>query len=408
VPALVLACLAYFAVALPGSALGLLWPSMRASFGQPVGALGILLTAGVIASALSSSAAGSLLARFRVGTLVAWGTALPAVALAVEALAPSLWVVAIGFALFGLGFGVTDAVLNVHAAGHFGARQINWMHASYGLGATIGPLVVTAILAAGLGWRLTYGAMAILLAVLAAVLATARRAWRGGLSERSADDVTSRPGERPGDDGIADPTERPGRRAATPSPRNATIIVGGIVFTAVEAGIESGAGIWGFVFLTAGRGIPAVLAGVAVSGYWATMFAGRAVLGPVAERLGAGRVLTGAVAGVAAGAALMAAPGPAALAVTGLLVLGLAAAPVFPLFTLTTRDRLGAAPGRRTAGAVSLQVASSAVGSAALPAGIGLLIGVSDATALAPALLALSIAMGVLYGLLARSRRPCP
>ena len=35
-----LACLAYLTVALPGSTLGLLWPSMRLSFHEPVGALG--------------------------------------------------------------------------------------------------------------------------------------------------------------------------------------------------------------------------------------------------------------------------------------------------------------------------------------------------------------------------------
>ena len=42
----------------------------------------------------------------------------------------------------------------------------------------------------------------------------------------------------------------------------------------METGIESGAGIWGYLFLTAGRGLPGPAAGVAVSAYWAMMFAG--------------------------------------------------------------------------------------------------------------------------------------
>ena len=46
-PALLLACVAYLSVALPGSTLGLLWPSIRLSLGQPVGALGILLVPGI-------------------------------------------------------------------------------------------------------------------------------------------------------------------------------------------------------------------------------------------------------------------------------------------------------------------------------------------------------------------------
>jgi hypothetical protein len=59
---LLLACLAYLSVALPGSTLGLLWPSMRLSLGQPVGALGILLVPGIAASVVSSAAGPRLLA----------------------------------------------------------------------------------------------------------------------------------------------------------------------------------------------------------------------------------------------------------------------------------------------------------------------------------------------------------
>lgn len=150
-PAFLLACLAYLGIALPASTLGLLWPSMRLSFGEPVGALGILLVFGITASVVSSAATGSILSRVRLGPLVAIGTLLTALALAAEALAPSLWVFAGGTVLFGFGFGVLDAALNAHAACHFGARHISWMHASYGLGATIGPLLVTVLLSAGLG-----------------------------------------------------------------------------------------------------------------------------------------------------------------------------------------------------------------------------------------------------------------
>ncbi len=58
---------------------------------------------------------------------------------------------------------------------------------------------------------------------------------------------------------------------------------------------------------------------------------------------------------------------------------------------------------------VSLQVAASAVGGAAVPAGLGLAIGAVNARILAPSLLILSLAMGGLYALLSRwSRRVTP
>ena len=37
----VLSCLAYLSVAIPSSTLGLLWPSMRLSWHQPLSALGV-------------------------------------------------------------------------------------------------------------------------------------------------------------------------------------------------------------------------------------------------------------------------------------------------------------------------------------------------------------------------------
>lgn len=391
-PPFYLACLAYLTVALPGSTLGLLWPSMRVSFHEPVGALGILLAFGVAASVVSSAATGRILSRVGVGPLLALGTMLTAVALAVEALSPSLWLVTVGFVLFGLGFGSTDSALNAHAAGHFGARQINWMHASYGLGATTGPLLVTALLGNGVGWRWCYGAMAVALAVLTWVFALLRRRW-----DEPARAVSPPP---PAAEIAAKPLMSRVRRR-----RPAAIVLSALTFTAVETGIESGAGIWGYIFLTAGRGLSHEVAGVAVAAYWAMMFVGRAVLGPVAERVGPTRVLGAAVAGVSLGAALMMLPGPGIVAIIGMMTLGLAAAPIFPLFTLTTRQRVGAEDVAGTTRTVSLQVAASAVGSAAFPAGIGLVIGAFNAKVLAPSLLVLGVSMCGVYWLLSRLGR---
>jgi hypothetical protein len=54
---------------------------------------------------------------------------------------------------------------------------------------------------------------------------------------------------------------------------------------------------------------------------------------------------------------------------------------------------------------VSLQVAASAVGSAAVPAGIGLVIGALNARVLAPSLLVLGLAMCGVYRLMSHLGR---
>jgi fucose permease len=178
-----------------------------------------------------------------------------------------------------------------------------------------------------------------------------------------------------------------------------------LLFTAVECGIEAAAGIWGYVFLTSGRALSPAAAGVAVAAYWAMMFVGRAVLGPVAERAGPTRVLSAAVAGLAVGAAVMSVPGPGFVAVIGLMTVGLAAAPIFPLLTITTARRAGPTTIAQTTRTVSLQVAAATGGSAALPAVVGLVIGALHAGALAPALLLFSLVMCAVYAPLSRATR---
>jgi fucose permease len=372
VPPFSLSCLAYLCVALPGSTLGLLWPSMRMSIHEPVGALGIVLAAGVAASAVSSAATGRMLRTMPPGPPLAIGAALVSTALALEAAASALWLIAVGSAVFSVGFGAIDTALNVYAAAHFGPKAINWMHASYGLGATIGPLLVTALLAAGVDWRVALASMAVVAAAIAVVAAVARHRWNVPPAASSA-------------------PERAGLAPHRPA------ILPGVLFTAVETGVESAAGIWGYAFLTSGRGLSPVAAGIVVSAYWAMMFVGRVVLGPVAQRAGASHVLAIAVVGVPCGALLMALPLSGGFAVAGMLVLGLAAAPVFPLITLVTGGSGVGSPDGGAATAVGLQVAASAVGSAALPSGVGLAVAAFGGWAVGPSLLTLGLAMCAVY-----------
>jgi hypothetical protein len=84
------------------------------------------------------------------------------------------------------------------------------------------------------------------------------------------------------------------------------------------------------------------------------------------------------------------------------MVLGVAAAPVFPLLILATP---GSVSVEKTARTVGLQVAASAVGGAVLPAGIGVAIGAFNANVLGPSLLVLGLAMCGVYGFLSRSAR---
>jgi hypothetical protein len=67
--------------------LGVLWPSIGSTFGQPLAALGLVLAVIVSGAATSSPIAGGALRRWSVGWVLAAGAAVWAAAVATFALA---------------------------------------------------------------------------------------------------------------------------------------------------------------------------------------------------------------------------------------------------------------------------------------------------------------------------------
>ncbi|MEJ3744739.1 MFS transporter [Actinomycetes bacterium KLBMP 9797] len=381
---LLLAYFAFISLGLPDGLIGVGWPSMSPDLDVPLDAVGLLLVAGTTGYIASSVAAGFTLARLGVGRLLAGSTILASLALTGYATSPVLAMM-IGCALvLGLGSGAIDSGLNAYAAAAFGPRHMNWMHAFFGLGVAIGPLIMTSVLSAGGSWRWGYAAVAAAQAVLATAFALTARNWA---AHRPVADDAPTPPRVPIRDTLAIPA----------------VWFGALAF-AVYVAVEVAAGLWAFLLLTDGRGLSAAVAGVCVSGYWASLFLGRVVQGVVAERLGGAQVLRASLIGMVAGAVLVALPAPGWVTVTGLAVIGFAAAPVFPLMTLTTVDRVGVA---HTDRAIGVQIGAAGLGGALLPGAVGVLLNRTDVEVLGLCLVALSVLLLVLY-LLSTRRADTP
>jgi MFS family permease len=358
----VLALLAFFAIALPDAMLGVAWPFMRIGFDQPLAALTLVLPFGVVSTVLSASVWTRVSARFGLGRLLTGSVVLSVAGLLCCALAPVYAVVVGAAVLFGLSAGAIDSALNAYAARHFGPRRINLMHAAYGLGAATSPLVVTTVVASGHTWRWAYLIVMVVQAALAAVFAATAHRWTDPA-----------------------PTPEPPRTEARAETTWTVTAAAGLGLAVVESGLEAVAGLWAFVFLLQGVGASAAAAGAVVSGYWVTLVAGRIVLGELAERVGIRPVLAAATVTAVAAAVLIGTRRPV-VAAAGILLLGLAVAPLYPLLVLTTAERTSA---RAVDRMVGLQAAASAVGAVAVSAGAGLVMG-RDVRAFAACVLVLT------------------
>ena len=77
----------------------------------------------------------------------------------------------------GLGAGAVDAGLNNFVALHYAARHMSWLHCFWGVGATLGPVILSLFLGGQHGWRGGYGAVCAIQFCLVAVLAVTLPMW---------------------------------------------------------------------------------------------------------------------------------------------------------------------------------------------------------------------------------------
>ncbi|MDI1462912.1 MFS transporter [Catellatospora sp. KI3] len=379
---LLLAYFAFISLGLPDGLLGVAWPSMSGDLHVSRETIGLLLIPSTCGYLVSSIAAGFLLARVGVGRLLAGSTALASLALFGYGLSPAFAVTMAAALAAGFAGGAIDAGLNAYAASAFGPRHMNWLHAFFGLGVALGPLIMTAAIQYGDDWRPGYLVVASGQAALAVAFMLTARQW----TRHTAD------GEHPHAVRVQPPVRQ---TLAMPA------VWFSVLTIAVYVALEVGAGLFAYQLLTEGRGMGDAAAGVCVSLYWGSLFAGRVLQGFAAHRMDPHRVVTVSIGGMAAGAVLVAVPGPGWLAAAGLMVIGFAAAAVFPMFTLTTAERVGPAHADRTIG---LQMAGAGLGGSIIPSLIGVLMGAAGVEALGPALVVLSVALILVY--LAATRRP--
>lgn len=367
---------------IPDGLLGVLWPTMRTSLHRPLADLGVLVLAGTVLYVVGGLVGARVERALRLHTTLLVATVVAFAALLGWALAGRWWVILLSLGLLGLVKGVLDAVLNAAAALDGGMRRLGFLHASWAIGGTLGPVIVATLAGAG-SWRaavLVVAAASALLVPLAAV-------------------STARPATVAEDNGHRTVAPAPNRQPAARAPRAALVAttVAFLAYTAAEAGPVS----WGATYLISDRGLATSSAAVAVAVFWASLTIGRLALTrrlrwPAPSLLEASCWLF--VAGMALFWLL-----PGGFAVIGLPVAGLGSATIFPLFVGLTPERLGSDV---TGRAVGYSIAAAAVGGPLAVALFGVLASHNGTRVLGPCLFGAAALMYVAHRVLGAVIRP--
>ena len=172
--------LSFISLGLPDSLLGAAWPSMYGEFGVPVSyasAVFMIISAGTIVSSLQSD---RLTRRLGTGKVTALSVAMTAAALFGFSFSSSFWMLCLWAVPYGLGAGSVDASLNNYVAVHYTSRHMSWLHCMWGIGASVGPYILTYAMTSGQGWNMGYRYIGFLQTALTAILLVSLPLWKNG------------------------------------------------------------------------------------------------------------------------------------------------------------------------------------------------------------------------------------
>ncbi|PKK88325.1 MAG: MFS transporter, partial [Tenericutes bacterium HGW-Tenericutes-7] len=173
---LIIIYLSFIALGLPDALLGSSWNLVRKDLNVSLGTLGIMTVVVYIMSILSTFNAPRLLRLLQTKKITAISVLFTGVALLSISQIQSFYTM-LFFALpLGVGAGAIDVSLNHYLAKHYKASHMNYLHAFYGIGVTLGPSIMAYTLL-GNSWRLGYMIVGSILLMIALIIFLSFPIW---------------------------------------------------------------------------------------------------------------------------------------------------------------------------------------------------------------------------------------
>ncbi|MEH7381122.1 MFS transporter [Bacillus sp. JJ1533] len=329
---LIIIYLAFISLGLPDSLLGAAWPVMQPDLGAPLETAGVLFMTIAGGTIISSLVSGKVLRRFGTGKVTFVSVLMTACALLGFQFAPSVgWLVVCAIPL-GLGAGAVDSGLNDYVATHYKAHHMSWLHCFWGVGATLGPIIMAKFIVAGNLWRNGYFTISGIQFALVIILLITLPLWKkvnknnNKTTNEELESVEAVSSDVMTND--VKPLQIKGVKLALAS----------FLF---YCAVESTVGLWGSSFLVNVKGVTAATSAKWISLYYAGITIGRLITGFVTFRMTNRTLIRAGQIIALTGAVLLFLPLPSIFSLVGFIIIGLGLAPIFPCMLHETPTRFG-------------------------------------------------------------------
>lgn len=328
----------YIGLGIPDSLFGAAWPAIYSEMSLPVSYanfITVIHATGTIISSLSSAALIKKLGTSRV-TLIS--TLLTAVALFGFSVSDNIVWLCLSAIPLGLGAGSIDTALNNYVAVNYSAKQMSFLHTSYGVGVTVSPYLMSLAIGDG-NWRNGYKAMFFFQMSIALLVLITLPVWKKVREQKAEPEVSQ-------------------KTISIPTALRMKKVKPTLIMFMTSCAIEAICLVWGSTYLVEARGVTEEQGAECITFYFLGMTVGRFLSGVISDRLSPKQII--AIGEVITFIALLLIISPFGLgiATVGLFMIGLGNGPLFPNLTHLAPVHFGM---ELSQALIGLQMAASSV-----------------------------------------------
>ena len=340
---LVIIYLSFISLGLPDSLLGSAWPSMYNGLNVPLhyaGIISMIIAGGTVVSSIFSD---RIIRRFGTGIVTIVSVLMTAVALIGFSVSHNFIYLCLCAVPLGLGAGSIDAALNNYVALNYKARHMSWLHCFWGIGASIGPIIMSSFLIHGNTWNSGYRTVGIIQFCLVLLLFVSLRLWnRNELTENSSEQKSIKFFDLFHISGIKQ------------------VLIAFFCYCT----IESVTGLWGASYLVIVKGISPDIAAQWIALYYIGITFGRFISGFVTIKLNNRQMIRLGQLIIGCGIIVLVLPLENSTLLPGFFMIGLGCAPIFPSLLHETPNNFGKIYSQAIMG---IQMASAYIGTTLMP-----------------------------------------
>ncbi|MFA6829373.1 MAG: MFS transporter [Bacilli bacterium] len=332
--------LIFISLGLPDSMLGSIFPAIadNLSISKDIsGYIGITVSCFTIISSLFSE---KLIKKFKTGKVVSFSILLTALGLLLFSFVrEQYWCFFLCAIPLGLGAGAIDSALNNYVALNYKPIHMNWLHCSWGVGASIGPMIMSAFIDSAnqsSGWY--NGILAIFFVQLAICLISfiTLPLWNKVANKEKLDIDNKSIEEEP--------------QAETKSLFKNPIFYLSIVGIFCYCALETTTGVWSGFFFNQGKGFSTADAARLSAMFYIGITIGRFISGPLSLKIKEINMIRMGESLLIVGLILALLPGSVYFSVVGFAFIGLGCAPIYPAIISLTPYRFSKAMSQKVMG----------------------------------------------------------